>query len=82
MLIITRKQIHKIIDQLPDSALNDVKAMLQDYIEYNTAIPRKDGLPIYDMANPEHIKIILNRHTSKPSLKAVKEVNQHDQKTI
>ena len=75
MLIITRKQIHKIIDQLPESALNDVKTMLQDYIDYNTAIPRLDGLPIYDMGNPQHTKIIMSRHDPKPNtLKIVKEV--------
>ena len=74
-MIIARKQIHKIIDQLPDSALDDVQAMLQDYIDYNTAIPRLDGLPVYDMGNPQHAKIIMSRHDPKPNtLKIVKEV--------
>lgn len=73
MLIITRKQIHEIIDQLPDSALNDVKAMLQDYIQFNTIVLRKDGLPIYEMGNPKHAKIIMSRHVSdKPKLTLIK----------
>lgn len=71
--MLRRKQLHKLIDQLPDSALDDVQAILQDYIDYNTAVPRLDGLPVYDMGNSEHTKIIMNRHTpSKTSLTAVK----------
>ncbi|WP_373325684.1 hypothetical protein [Sporomusa paucivorans] len=63
--MLRRKQLHKLIEQLPDSALDDVWAMLQDYIQYNAAIPRMDGLPVYDMANREHMKIVLGRHTPK-----------------
>ncbi|TWH48487.1 hypothetical protein Salpa_4649 [Sporomusa sp. KB1] len=63
--MITRCQIYKIIDQLPDSTLADIQAMLQDYIQYNTPIPRLDGLPVYDLGNPEHTKIILDRHSPK-----------------
>ncbi len=79
--MLRRKQLHKLIDQLPDSALDDVQAMLQDYIQYNTAISRMDGLPVYDMGNPEHTKIIMDRHgpeNNKKHLKIVKEVGTVD----
>ena len=79
--MLRRKQLYKLIDQLPDSALDDVRAMLQDYIQYNTAIPRMDGLPVYDLANPEHMKIVLGRHYPngrKKRFKVAKEVNSVD----
>ncbi len=73
--MITRRQIYKLIAQLPDSALNDIQAMLQDYIQYNTTVPRLNGLPVYDMENPDHIRIIKDRYLTrdkKSSLKLVK----------
>ncbi|MCM0757402.1 hypothetical protein M7775_02325 [Sporomusa sphaeroides DSM 2875] len=79
--MLRRKQLHKLIDQLPDSVLDDVRAMLQDYIQYNAAIPRMDGLPVYHTGNPEHTKIIMDRHGSennKKYLKVAKEVNSID----
>ncbi len=61
----TRDRIYKLIDQLPDTAMNDIQAMLQDYMQYNTIIPRLDGLPVYDVGNPDHARIIIDRHVSK-----------------
>ncbi len=75
--MLRRKQLHKLIDQLPDSALDDVLAMLQDYIQYNTTIPRMDVLPVYDMGNPEHMKIVLDRHYPKEQKTALTAVNKN-----
>jgi|GEM_PF-2982886 len=79
--MLRRKQLHKLIDQLPESELDDVQTMLQDYLKYKAAIPRLDGLPIYEMGNREHAKIIMDRHlpeNNKKHLKVVKEVDSID----
>lgn len=70
--MIKRRQIHKIIEELPDTSMNDVHAMLQDYIQYNALIPRLNGIPVYEMNNPLHVKILTQQVSAKPSLNLVR----------
>lgn len=66
--MIKRRQIHKLIDQLPETAMDDIEAMLQDYVQYNTAVPRLNGIPVYEMNNPVHVKILTQQVTARPTL--------------
>lgn len=64
-----RKQVHQLIDQFPPEKLASLLAVIQDYKTYDSYVPRLDGLPVYDMKNPIHTKILLSKHTNpKPAL--------------
>lgn len=66
-----RRKIHQLIDQYSDEKLPELLAVLEDYKKYDTYIPRMNRLPVYDMGNPIHGKIMLERY-GRPILSVVK----------
>lgn len=54
-----RKRAHKLLDQIPDSKLPEVIDLLNNMV---LGVPMLGKIPVYDMDNPEHVKLMAARH--------------------
>lgn len=59
-----RKRAHKLLDQIPDSKLPEVIDLLNN-MALGVPLMETVRIPIYDMRNPEHVKLMAARHSNK-----------------
>jgi len=56
-----RKHLHQMIDDLPEEILINTYWSLNSIKKHQAILLRINNLPVYDIANPDHVKLIIKR---------------------
>lgn len=66
MSLLQRKRLHKLLDQLPDDQLTNIERAIEHTLEHGVAVPFLQGIPVYELDNTEHMKIISEMPAARP----------------